>query len=82
MLSESDKKKAADWFKGHVPARCPSCQMGTHFDVLDYVVMTPVLTRGNVQIGGPTIPLIGLVCTHCYNIRFFSAVMMGVEKPG
>jgi len=29
-------------------------------------------------MGGEIIPLVGLLCNNCYNIRFFSAILMGV----
>ncbi|HEV3384384.1 MAG TPA: hypothetical protein VG097_06190, partial [Gemmata sp.] len=60
---------------------CPSCNVGNDFDILESLIASPLYVDGNVQMGGPTIPLIGLVCKHCFNIRFFSAVMMGIAKP-
>jgi hypothetical protein len=31
-----------------------------------------------IMVGGPPVPLVGLVCQNCANVRWFSAVMMGM----
>lgn len=77
----SDQAKALEWFKTHVPPVCPSCHASIGFDVLNNIVAAPVYADGMLNVGGPMVPLVGLVCRNCFHVRFFSAVMMGITAP-
>lgn len=80
-MDEVQRIKAANWFAAHLSPVCPSCQRPAGFSVLEKLC-TPNLygDAGQIMLGGPAIPLVGVACTNCYNIRFFSAIMMGVVE--
>lgn len=72
-------KKAEDWFNSHLTSVCNSCSRQNGFTILSKVV-TPITVgdKGSVLFGGEIVPLIGVLCNHCFNIRFFSAILTGV----
>jgi len=79
-MTAIQKQKALDWFNSHLSPICPSCQKRSAFNILDQISTPTIIGDGvSIQIGGPFIPLVGLSCSNCANLRFFSAVMMGIE---
>ena len=80
-MSEEDRGKVAAWLSERVSPICPSCGSGDGFQVVNDI-MTPVIMKGgNLQLGGEVVPMVGLLCRRCYNIRFFSAVLLGITLP-
>jgi hypothetical protein len=80
-MDEQDKRKAAEWVDSHLAPVCPSCHSPGPFAVLDEFVAAPVLTKGAVLTTARFVPLIALACEHCGNVRFFSAITMGIGPP-
>jgi hypothetical protein len=79
-MDEANKAKAAEWIRSWVIPVCPSCQSGEPFYILDELVAAPIL-KGGVATTNRYVPLIGLICGVCGNVRFFSAVSAGLVPP-
>jgi hypothetical protein len=75
-LEESQKAKAVAWFAKHVQAICPVCQSSQGFSVGEIAAPT-ILESGFLRLE-KTLPLVTLVCRNCFNVRLFSAVLMGI----
>lgn len=71
MMEEAQK-----WMEGHLLLTCPSCGQCQKFTILDQLIVPPLILPGSPNAA---IPMVGVVCTNCANIRFFSAVMMGIK---
>ncbi|MFO0797956.1 MAG: hypothetical protein U0804_10795 [Gemmataceae bacterium] len=80
-MDPGEKDKAVEWFRGKVSSVCPSCHEAAGFSVLDGLITPPLAIRGIQKLGDELVPLVGLICNNCYNIRFYSAVMIGVIGP-
>lgn len=82
-MNADDKKHSQDWLNRRLSPICPSCQQRHAFNVLDQFVTPILMSENNVlDLGGQSMPLIGVACTNCSHIRFFSAIMMGITpKP-
>jgi hypothetical protein len=78
-MNEADKTKAAAWIHTHITSVCPSCQAAGPFLILDELVAAPVLAGRNLTTRR-FVPMIGLVCGKCGNVRFFSAVAAGLPS--
>ncbi|MCI0700263.1 MAG: hypothetical protein L0241_04185 [Planctomycetia bacterium] len=76
-MDESQRKKAEEWFNAHIAPTCPSCQKSAPLQIVDRLVMPPLM-RGNSVDFGSTLPSVALVCTNCAHVRFFSALLMGI----
>jgi len=76
--------KIVDAIQKHFTAKglgkCPLCGHG-NFLVGD-LVMLPIQTDPGVyQIGGPSIPMVPVICENCYSAIWIAAVPLGVV-PG
>jgi len=82
-LTESEKKKALEWFKAHWPEeyRCP---VSGHTDWLlaEHMVVPPRYAPGTLGAGGISYPQVMVICQGCGLTLYFNATLMGVlEKP-
>ena len=80
-MDEDKAQKAREWFVSKISAVCPTCQQVAPFNLLNTMVAPVPIGDNNMALigaGGPNIPMVGLVCTNCSHIRFFSAVMLGL----
>ena len=79
MSKEDHLKKINQWFneKAKKPFICEVCG---HKDwgVEEYIVTPTIIENNTVLVGGKALPQIVLVCNHCGNIKYFSAVKMGL----
>lgn len=84
LLTEEDKKKILAWFQEKFSTQIrgfPKCEMcGTNQWNLEMHTVTPMIFGKQLQLGGVAYPQVMLSCAHCGNIKFFSAIRMGVTK--
>ena len=76
-LSEDQRQKLRKWLeeKKATPS-CPSC--GQNNWSLGEMVAALPFESGGVRIGGPTVPMVQLVCGNCAYVRFHAALPIGL----
>lgn len=80
-LTEQQKKK----FEEHINkkmtliGKCPVCSSRS-WTVLDHMVHIPIHYGGNIMVGGPSYPSVGLICSNCGNTQLINAVFAGVVQ--
>ncbi|HEY7423267.1 MAG TPA: hypothetical protein VH682_03405 [Gemmataceae bacterium] len=80
-LDPSAIKKVEAWLEANCPdLTCPVCQSKT-WDTGEIGILMP-LRDGKITYSGPAIPLLPLVCKKCAYTHLFSAVLMGLLRPG
>ena len=76
-LSEEQIGKVKAWFAAHgVRGDCPQCGHREH-STAD-LISAPNFTPGSMIIGGPTVPMLPVICNNCGHVRLFAAVLMGL----
>ena len=76
-LNQQDAEKVQDWLNSKgAKATCPACGQST-WSIGD-VIAPPVMQGGNISMGGPSVPMVQVICNHCANISLYAAVPMGV----
>jgi predicted nucleic-acid-binding Zn-ribbon protein len=78
-ISENQLRKLNSWLKSkNVSMICPSCGHN-EWSAAD-VVVAPVFAAGMV-IGGPTVPMVQLICKNCAYVKLYAAVPIGLLEP-
>lgn len=76
-LDDSQKQTLQDWMKSkHVSANCSAC--GQNQWVPGDVISAPVMSGGGVALGGPSVPMVQLICGNCAHTMLFAAVPIGL----
>ena len=79
-LSEEEKKKVEKWlsakWRGH-PAKCQLCG-NQSWRLGEMVIAGIAYTPGRFVMGGPTYPLLPLICSNCSQTVFLNAILCGV----
>ena len=77
-LSLEERQKVVNWLKEKAPSpACPFC--GTkHWSISNAAICPQVYIPGPLMLGGPTVPLVLVVCETCGFVASFSAVTTGV----
>lgn len=79
-MKTEDLQKLVDRLNGVMPngVECPMCH-GHQFTVVDGMFPNAIQrSLDSIQIGGPSIPCIAIICTRC---GFMSQHAMGVLEP-
>ncbi len=76
-----DSSKVLNWINSKWSGRpCPMCG-SRHLDVVDKAFQLMEFHKGAaLAVGGPTFPVVPIICTNCGNILFVSAIMTGVVE--
>lgn len=78
-LAQDQVDKLQLWInKKGVKPSCPTCGQN-NWSVGD-IIAAPVFAGGNFNIGGPTVPMVQLICGNCAYVRLFAAVPIGLVK--
>jgi len=77
-LDHSQEQKAKQWLQSNFKG-CANCQ-GKNIGIGE-IVAPPTFAGGNIQIGGPTIPMLAVTCNSCAYTMLFAAVPMGLLSP-
>ncbi len=78
-LTQDQLDKVQSWSRTKgVNASCPACGR-SNWEAGD-LIAAPSFTGGGMTIGGPTIPMLPLVCANCATVRLFAAVPMGLAS--
>lgn len=83
MLTDDRKKQIAQVLSERLGQfQCPMCHKGP-FSILDgYVSVTLQSNLKSYALGGPSIPSVGVVCTHCGYISLHALGALGLlETP-
>lgn len=80
-LTQDEKQRIVQWLAttGKDP-HCPHCG-GTTWTLVEHALHTPIYRGGDLLVGGPAYPLIGVYCGTCGCLRFHSAVLAGIFPP-
>ena len=78
-LNSEQLGKLQSWLnaKGVAP-NCPAC--GQNKWTVGDVISAPVFSGGGLNIGGPTVPMVQVICGNCAYVRLFAAVPIGIVK--
>jgi hypothetical protein len=79
-MKKEDLSKLVNKLNSSMPAgvECPMCH-GRDFEVVDGVFTNSIQqSLNNFQIGGPSVPCVAFVCTHC---GFLSQHAIGILSP-
>ena len=76
-LSSEQQQKVQAWLNSKgIKVACPCC--GHNNWSLGEIISSPIMTQGGMQIGGPSVPAVQVVCNNCAYINHFAAVPMGL----
>jgi predicted nucleic-acid-binding Zn-ribbon protein len=78
-INQEQATKVQSWLntKGVTP-NCPAC--GRNNWTTGDVIAAPVFAEGGFNIGGPTVPMVQVICGNCAYVRLFAAVPIGLTK--
>jgi hypothetical protein len=81
-LTQDQIAKVNSWMQSRkVTLRCHQCGHG-NFASGD-ICASPQFSGGGMSIGGPTIPMLPLICQNCGNVLFFAAIpVLGLDAEG
>lgn len=77
-LDAAQLQKVQNWMasKG-VRGQCPYCG-GSSGSSAGEIIAAPTHVGGGIAIGGPTVPMLQIVCNNCGHVSHFAAVPMGL----
>lgn len=59
----------------------PSCNAcGQKQWTLGDIISSPIFSGGGISIGGPSIPMVQLICQNCYHVMLFAAAPLELLK--
>jgi hypothetical protein len=79
-LTQDQKLKAKNWLDlkwSPTGFRCEVCQANS-WDIGPMAVEIRPFTKGAIIINGMVYPMLMVLCTNCYNTKFFNATIMGL----
>jgi predicted nucleic-acid-binding Zn-ribbon protein len=74
-LNQEQHAKVLAWLNRHL-SKCPVC--GSKDLELGEITTGLPFSGGNVNIGGPTTPVVNVVCSQCGYVMQFSAIKLGL----
>jgi predicted nucleic-acid-binding Zn-ribbon protein len=78
-LTQDEIGKLQSWLNAKsVSPNCPAC--GQNKWTVGDVIAAPVFGGGGFNIGGPTVPMVQVICGNCAYVRLFAAVPIGIVK--
>ena len=71
--------KLTNWINSHgISSDCPAC--GKNNWAAGQIISAPTMAGGGMQIGGPTVPMVQLICGACAYVMLYAAVPIGLAK--
>jgi hypothetical protein len=68
------------WLESRNVSRvCPACGAG-EWRTGDIIAAPTLPGGGGTVIGGPTHPMVQVICNHCAHVRLFSSVAIGIPS--
>ena len=79
ISKEERLAKINHWFneKAKKPLVCEICGH-SNWGVEESMVTPTIIENNAILVGGKYLPQIVLICNHCGNIKYFSAIKMGL----
>jgi hypothetical protein len=78
-LNPQQQKAAIDWLREKLGQKqCSECGNASNFGTGDIVNLTAYYPGGSIVVGGPSVPVLPVICNNCGHVRLFSAVAMGI----
>lgn len=76
-LNQDQTQKLQRWLQSKgVKASCEAC--GANDWTIGDVVSPPIQSNQGISIGGPSIPMVSVICGKCAYVRMFAAVPIGL----
>jgi hypothetical protein len=81
-LTQEQKQKFLDWLNERWVGdkNCPVCHHNRWTVSDDMVSPNTVAPNGGVMLGGPSYPVVLLICKNCANTLSFNAPIMGIVE--
>ena len=77
-LDQNQINKVNAWMNSHgVNNNCPACGRANMWQIGD-VVAPPVMIGNNINLGGPSVPMVQVLCGNCAHVMLFAAVPIGL----
>ncbi len=78
-LDQAQQQKLQGWMNSkRIRPQCPAC--GANQWAHGEVINAPVAVQGGIAIGGPSVPMVQLICGNCAYVMLFAAVPIGLVK--
>ena len=78
-LSQDQVNRAQSWLNAKgVRAECHAC--GRNNWAVGDIVAAPTYSAGGIAIGGPSVPMLQVICANCAYVRLFAAVPVGLAS--
>ena len=72
------QQKVQSWLQDkNVSGTCSVCKTQTNWSIGE-IVASPTLSGKGMSLGGPTVPMVQVVCGNCGYVMHFGAVPMGI----
>lgn len=84
ILTADDKDRAIAWLNDKsFRHECPVCNQN-HWSIGEHLINAMPFTGTNLIIGGPSYPMMFVVCNNCAHVRHFMAIPVGLmsEESG
>ena len=80
-LTPEQIQKISEWLatKSRNPT-CPVC-MTNQWTIGPHLLSGMIFSGGGLVIGGPSYPMVFMICNNCAYVRHFMAIPMGVISP-
>lgn len=78
-MDEAQSAKLNAWMNSKCTQHnCPSC--GRNQWGLGMVIAAPEATSEGLSIGGPSVPMVQVICNHCAYVKPYAAVPIGLAS--
>jgi len=80
-LNQEQTRKLEKWLnskRAFGSENCPIC--GYNDWKPGDIVVAPVRSGGGTRLGGPTVPMVQLICGNCAYVLLFAAVPIGIVE--
>ena len=75
-LNQEQIDKVSTWLRDKGFRGCTAC--GSNNFSTGEIVSVPTMSGGGLSIGGPTVPLVQVICNNCAHVHHFAAVALGL----
>lgn len=76
-LTQQQLTTFQSWVNNRVPNySCPACHQA-NFSTGE-IIASPTFQNGGIAIGGPTVPMVSLICNHCAHVTLFASIPLGL----
>ena len=84
LTDEQQKQQIQSWMQDkNVSETCSACRIQQTNWIIGEIIVAPTYSDGpvgNIRIGGPSVPMIQVVCGNCGFVMLFAASAIGIVE--